>query len=50
MEVDFIRDMKYVLLSLDLEPLRAFLCHLNGLWEEAGEEEKDSRLIFSFRI
>lgn len=44
------RDMKYVLLSLSLEPLTAFSCHLNGMWEEAREEEKDSRLIFSFRV
>ena len=42
------RDVKYVLLSLGLEPLRAFSCHLNEMWEEAGEEEKDSRLIFLF--
>jgi len=50
MEIDFVRDVKYVLLSLGLELLRAFSHHLNGMWEEAGEEEKDSRLIFSFRI
>ena len=42
------RDVKYVLLSLGLEPLRAFSCHLKEMWEEAGEEEKDSRLIFLF--
>lgn len=44
------RDMKYVLLSSGLEPPRAFSCHVNRMWEEAGEEEKDSRLTFSFRI
>lgn len=44
------RDMKYILLFLSLEPLTAFSCHLNGMWEEAREEEKDSRLIFSFRV
>lgn len=50
MEIEFIRDMKYVLLSLGLKPLTAFSCHLNEMWEEAREEEKDSRLIFPFRV
>lgn len=40
------KDMKYVCLSLGLEPLRAFSCNPNGM----EEEEKHSRLIFSFRI
>lgn len=44
------RDMKYVLLSLGLEPLTAFSSPLNGMWEKAREEEKDPRLIFSFGV
>lgn len=39
-EVDFMREVKYALLSLGLYPLRALSCCLNGIWEEAPEEER----------